>query len=176
MFKNRDSLISSFSSGIVLDVGCNQKRSSASNSIGIDIRYNQNVDILADAQFLPFKEGSFDTIVAGEVIEHLTDPSFLLKEARRVLKSDGKLIVTTPNPWSVTYVGRNFLGFGGSTSELDEHKFLWDIHVLNHLIYSCNLAIDKIGYVDAYENPFLKLITRIHPEWSFHIFAVCKKQ
>jgi SAM-dependent methyltransferase len=175
LFKNRYDLIQSFSTGLVLDIGCQEKRLSSSNSIGIDIRFNQNVNIIADAQFLPFKDGAFDTVIAGEIIEHLISPALLLVEARRVLKPTGTMILTTPNPWSITYFGRNFFGFGGSTSELSEHKFLWDIHVLAHLISTCNLRIQEIGFVDAYRNPLLKGLTRLHHEWSFHIFVICKQ-
>ena len=46
---------------------------------------------------LPFKDKTFDLIVASEVIEHLFKPSIILKEFKRVLKDDGKLIITTPN-------------------------------------------------------------------------------
>jgi methionine biosynthesis protein MetW len=46
---------------------------------------------------LPFKDGFFDVVFCGEVIEHLFDPDFLLKELQRVLKSEGILILTTPN-------------------------------------------------------------------------------
>ncbi len=46
---------------------------------------------------LPFPSGSFDVATAFEVIEHLTDWSSMLAEARRVLRPDGLLIVSTPN-------------------------------------------------------------------------------
>lgn len=46
---------------------------------------------------LPFENGSFDCIFAGEVIEHLADTDFFLQECGRVLKDGGTLILTTPN-------------------------------------------------------------------------------
>ena len=42
---------------------------------------------------------TFDTIVAGEIIEHLENPGQFLRTLRRHLRPDGKLIVTTPNPF-----------------------------------------------------------------------------
>lgn len=45
----------------------------------------------------PFKANSFDCIILGEVIEHVPDPDFLLKESYRVLKKSGTLIISTPN-------------------------------------------------------------------------------
>lgn len=49
---------------------------------------------------LGLSPGRFDVVVAGEIIEHLRDPLKLLEAARLVLKDDGTLIVTTPNPYA----------------------------------------------------------------------------
>ena len=50
---------------------------------------------VGDAQDFSLDQ-SFDTIVAGELIEHLGNPAGLLRSARRHLKPGGRLIVTTP--------------------------------------------------------------------------------
>ncbi len=46
---------------------------------------------------IPYEDNSFDTVYMAEVIEHLVDPDQVLREANRVLKRKGTLIVTTPN-------------------------------------------------------------------------------
>jgi 2-polyprenyl-3-methyl-5-hydroxy-6-metoxy-1,4-benzoquinol methylase len=46
---------------------------------------------------LPYEDGTFDIVFAGEVIEHLVDTTSFLKEIHRVLKSRGCVILTTPN-------------------------------------------------------------------------------
>lgn len=46
---------------------------------------------------LPFPDRSLDVVVAFEVIEHLENWKGLLTEARRVLRPDGQLLVSTPN-------------------------------------------------------------------------------
>jgi SAM-dependent methyltransferase len=46
---------------------------------------------------LPFENGFFDVVYMGDVIEHLLNPDFAVKEASRVLKSNGVLVLSTPN-------------------------------------------------------------------------------
>ena len=46
---------------------------------------------------LPFDGGSFEAVFAGEIIEHLVDTDAFLREARRVLRPGGVLVLTTPN-------------------------------------------------------------------------------
>lgn len=41
----------------------------------------------------------FDLVTAVEVIEHSTDYLSLLKEIRRILRHNGRLIITVPNSW-----------------------------------------------------------------------------
>jgi len=45
--------------------------------------------------FLP--KDYFDVCFSGEVIEHLDEPKDLFRDAFRILKKDGKLVITTPN-------------------------------------------------------------------------------
>jgi ubiquinone/menaquinone biosynthesis C-methylase UbiE len=52
--------------------------------------------VVADAYRLPFRDGSFNRVIASEVLEHLNEPADALIEARRVLRDDGRIIVSTP--------------------------------------------------------------------------------
>ena len=87
-----------FSSG--LDVGCAAgilKIMGFSGVVGIDIRPGPSVAVLASAEYLPFRDESFQLVFAGEVIEHLGRPMTALIEWVRVLRDRGRLIISTPN-------------------------------------------------------------------------------
>lgn len=46
---------------------------------------------------LPFENDSFDCVFFGDIIEHLFDSESLLKEVKRVLKPNGRLVISCPN-------------------------------------------------------------------------------
>jgi SAM-dependent methyltransferase len=48
---------------------------------------------------LPFGEGSFDVVVAGELLEHVRAPDQLVEEVLRVLRPGGTFVGSTPNAY-----------------------------------------------------------------------------
>ena len=60
-------------------------------------KINLNNFKIFDGKKIPFKDNEFDAVLSSEVIEHLNDPLAHLKEAKRVLKKKGILLITTPN-------------------------------------------------------------------------------
>lgn len=50
----------------------------------------------ADAMRLPFQDGSFDVIIALDILEHLPDDNAALQEFYRVLKPGGRVIASVP--------------------------------------------------------------------------------
>lgn len=95
--------------GVVLDVGCGNKPYAelfdADRYVGIDLPSNLTrssvVDSYASALALPFRAEVFDAVVCSEVLEHVPDPERLFREVRRVLRSGGHLVLTTPLTWGL---------------------------------------------------------------------------
>ena len=116
--------------GKILDVGCHDgtlhndliKEYSEHNVWGLDIILKKETDRLFEgsAEQMPFNNNFFDIIIAGELIEHLEKPKKFIKECKRVLKSNGIVIITTPNVKSL--VNRIFKNYhhGGHISLFDE--------------------------------------------------------
>ncbi len=61
--------------------------------------------ISANAAHIPTPGNMFDVVVAFEMIEHTYDQDLILSEIRRVLKSDGILVLSSPN--KEVYSGHN---------------------------------------------------------------------
>ena len=93
--------------GYVLDFGCGQKPyenlfPNVSTYVGVDIQESghdhtsSKVDVFWDGKTLPFKDGSFDNVLAFEVLEHVFEVENAINEIHRVLKPGGGLLVSTP--------------------------------------------------------------------------------
>jgi SAM-dependent methyltransferase len=53
-------------------------------------------DFVYSGERLPFENGSFDTVISIQVLEHTPHPDRLIAEMARVLKESGTLILTAP--------------------------------------------------------------------------------
>jgi SAM-dependent methyltransferase len=78
-----------------LDLGGGARRLHP-NLLNLDVADLAQVDIVAPADELPFRDGSLRLVVAQEVFEHLADPPAMVRELRRVLRPGGLCYVQTP--------------------------------------------------------------------------------
>jgi SAM-dependent methyltransferase len=110
----------------MLDIGCGigtyvQKLSEFSSRVyGIDVDRSRvaNVDgrplAVGVSERLPFEDGAFDMVLLNEVIEHVEDDARTLREACRVVRSGGHVVVFAPNrlyPFEThgVYLGRKYV-------------------------------------------------------------------
>lgn len=61
-----------------------------------DIVAQPGVDIVTDAQNTCFTDGTFDIVLCSEVLEHVYNPCAVLSEIYRILKPDGRALLTVP--------------------------------------------------------------------------------
>jgi len=65
------------------------------NRVTMDINPKFGTDFVGDIHQMPFKDETFEMIICTEVLEHCYNPQLAVNELRRVLKTGGKLILTT---------------------------------------------------------------------------------
>jgi SAM-dependent methyltransferase len=96
-----------------LDVGCGSGSYSrlladagADHVVGIDLGLRSPLERVERTSFavcaserLPFSDDHFDGVLINEVLEHVDDEAATLREIRRILHPDGRLVVFSPNRW-----------------------------------------------------------------------------
>ena len=128
-------MINSVGTGLkILDVGCGdgvirEPMVQLGNSVAsVDLptitkmahkRHVSSV-LAGDAEHLAFAAGSFDLVLASEVVEHLWAPESFFDEAYRVLKPEGHLIVETPE--------------GEEGLRYDAHKNYFTVEIIERMV------------------------------------------
>lgn len=93
--------------GTLLDLGCGASpyarllEDRISTYIGADLRPNLEMPptVCSNCLALPFKEGSFDSVLCTQVLEHVSNPFTTMSEIHRVLRVGGYAVLTMPALW-----------------------------------------------------------------------------
>ena len=148
----------------ILDIGCGtgetltfmKKIFSKSKLQGIDylpeaVKYTRgrgHSALRADALHLPFAAAAFDAVLLLDVIEHIKNDSGVIKEAKRVLKPGGVIILTAPALsfiWSAHDVGQG-------------HERRYTRHLLLRLAAKNKMAVPFISYFNFLLSPVIIMI------------------
>lgn len=104
----------------------------------------------------------FDTVIAGEIIEHLESPVRFIRYCRTLLKKNGTLILTTPNAAGLQYILNPawcvyYKDYGG-------HSQAFTMEMLKMMLEDEGFKIAHSEYVNAFwiNNPleYVSLVIR----------------
>ncbi len=134
----------------VLDLGCGdgllgRMLMSNGNYIAkIDLdKGDFKVDLQKDK--IPFEDKYFDIVTAIELIEHIWDVDRLLKDIKRVLTKDGRLIISTPNLCSL---GRRLMMLIGRNPYVENFLYPNEAgHVKHYTIKDFKYLMKKNGFM-----------------------------
>jgi 2-polyprenyl-3-methyl-5-hydroxy-6-metoxy-1,4-benzoquinol methylase len=82
-------------------------------------------------------DASFDLVTARHVIEHVPDPAAFVREAGRILKPGGRLLIQTPNSAAL---GRPWFGSRWFANDIPRHLVLFSRSNLDRLAARSGLA------------------------------------
>lgn len=110
----------------------------------------------------------FDTIVAGEIIEHLVNPGQFLCNARKHLTPNGTLIITTPNPF---YCRQTWKIWRYKTPMVHEEHTCWfDPITLKKLCSMCGLELYETYWLRSGKEQRLKTWPQLFRNYFSHSF------
>lgn len=115
-----------------LDIGCREGYQSqwleqngyVTTSIDIEKKYSKCIVVDVN-KGLPFRDEEFDLIWCSEVIEHLIDLKFCINEFKRVLKTNGKMVLTTPNSHFWLYTIAKIFNKTPKDLQNKDHKYFF---------------------------------------------------
>ena len=179
IFRQRQ--LAKYARGKILDVGFagHPNRYLQGEVIGLDrVPIKKNPEnysktIVADCHKIPFKDKTFDTIVSGDLIEHIENPSKFLKECKRILKDNGLLIFSTPNASFFPLFFLNAL-FIKKLYFNDTHINLFHPRIIYKLLKYCKFDLKKMLSGGVYI-PRTKYSLKLPATLSQHIIYIAKK-
>lgn len=118
---------------------------------------------------IPDKNASFDWILCCEVIEHMdVDPMFMLSEVNRLLKTNGRLLLTTPNVVSSRGLTKMMSGIepyfymqyqkNGSPYR---HNYEYSIHSLMQVLKAAGFD-GSVWTEDCFEDSMPSVVSRLN--------------
>jgi SAM-dependent methyltransferase len=128
--------------GRILDIGGKKKRKRGQFDIEkydfrveyVNIDEKTEPDYLCDATDINVEDNSFDGVICSELLEHVSDPKAVLREAYRVLKPGGVLLLSVPFMY---HIHADPYDYGRYTD------FYWD-NALKEINFSA-ISIEKQG-------------------------------
>ena len=79
--------------------------------VGCDLREGPGVDRIEDIAHLSMADGVVGTVLVMETLEHVEDPFTALREVRRVLRSDGVVIISSAMDFPIHQIPHDYWRF-----------------------------------------------------------------
>jgi SAM-dependent methyltransferase len=128
---------------------------------------------------------TFDVIIAGEMIEHLSNPGLFLEGIRRFMNPETNLVITTINAYcAMRFMIYGLRGNGGKNEPVHpDHVAYYSYKTLGLILERADLRVKNFYFYDigrehrpfnrGVYNLFNDICVKISPQLSDGIIAVC---
>ena len=142
--------------------------------------YQVDIEALGDVQL----NDTFDIILGGEMIEHLSNPGLFLNGVRRFMRDDTLLIITTVNAYcALRFMLYGLRGRGGKNEPVHpDHVGYYSYKTISLMLERQDLELKEFHFYDIgkehrpfnkwFYNMFNDICVRISPQLSDGIIAV----
>jgi SAM-dependent methyltransferase len=130
--------------------------------------------------------GTFDVVVAGEIIEHLNNPGLFLAGIQRYMAPESQLVITTVN----AYCAMRYFYYGarGKKGRVEpthpDHVAYYSYSTLKLLVERHRLDLEHFYFYDLgkehrrFVRWFLRIVNDVSvwfvPQWSDGVIAICR--
>ncbi len=116
---------------------------------GVENLYLSNLERLEEVDL----DETFDVIIAGEMIEHLSNPGLFLKGIQRFMNPETNLLITTINAYcGMRMLTYGFRGRGGAHEPVHpDHVAYYSYSTLKVLIERENLRVNRFAFYNTGE-------------------------
>jgi 2-polyprenyl-3-methyl-5-hydroxy-6-metoxy-1,4-benzoquinol methylase len=122
---------------------------SAQAARGADSRVE--IRIAANLKEAEYRAASFDQVIIWHVLEHMDDPVGTLREAHRILKPGGRLIVAVPN---LSSLQARCSGAAWFHLDLPRHVYHFPLSALRQLLTLTGFQVRSVHHFSLRQNPF----------------------
>lgn len=187
--ENKAFLINKFVKGKSLDIGSAEglthkflESFSKKRIDSLDVEGSPTIKCDLNNPPYKIKSRQYDSIIAADVIEHLEQPFQFIRECKRILTKNGRLIITTPNMTGLQNILADNKGIFRKESLDKKRKYLphivhWQPYQFAYILKREGFKIVKIKTFNHHwkRNILARTIAYIFPKLRTHFLVVTEK-
>ena len=120
-------------------------------------RAGEHHTFISELHHIPVADNSYDVVVNTQVLEHVEFPQVVINEFHRILKPNGRLLLTTPQSWGIHMAPYHFFNFTR--------------YGLESLFRNAHFAIEMVKPNGGIFWNLAKIISKL-PRYLYHDFQI----
>nr|HID58368.1 methyltransferase domain-containing protein [Desulfobacterales bacterium] len=164
------------------EIHCDSLIIGIDNNRDVVLDRKQKESLVGNAQALPLRTESVDCVILGEFLEHHSCITNFLEECQRVLKVEGHMLITTPNPFFSNRLFKSWLLQLGESvfrpSNIlesmghNDHLVLWDPLSLCNLLLRSGFKLNEVTTLGSWIPWLARAVPRFRKGFYLNLWPV----